>query len=241
MQLSIFWRLVITSLIIITVMGGVNIYALFQLRQLTAMSTQMASYHYPAAESAKRLLGSLYAQLNSEKKYLATRDRAFLTNLTEEVDEFERNLQLLRGRESSSQGLTLLQKTDELLKERLKLFQDEFETTKRKIRQITPEYEHRRDGLMDRMSASIQSYIDLHEARVSVGVTESRASAAQAEAVTEQLVLVALVFGVGLAGIASYTILRPLRQLQGHIKQIGQGNLGASLQINAPAELRELV
>ncbi len=222
-------------------MGGVNIYALFQLRQLTAMSTQMASYHYPAAESAKRLLGSLYAQLNSEKKYLATRDRAFLTNLTEEVDEFERNLQLLRGRESSSQGLTLLQKTHELLQERLKLFQDEFETTKRKIRQITPEYEHRRDGLMDRMSASIQSYIDLHEARVSVGVTESRASAAQAEAVTEQLVLVALVFGVGLAGIASYTILRPLRQLQGHIKQIGQGNLGASLQINAPAELRELV
>lgn len=241
MQLSIFWRLVITSLIIITVMGGVNIYALFQLRQLTAMSTQMASYHYPAAESAKRLLGSLYAQLNSEKKYLATRDRAFLTNLTEEVDEFERNLQLLRGRESSSQGLTLLQKTHELLQERLKLFQDEFETTKRKIRQITPEYEHRRDGLMDRMSVSIQSYIDLHEARVSVGVTESRASAAQAEAVTEQLVLVALVFGVGLAGIASYTILRPLRQLQGHIKQIGQGNLGASLQINAPAELRELV
>jgi len=241
MQLSIFWRLVITSLIIIMVMGGVNIYALFQLRQLTAMSTQMASYHYPAAESAKRLLGSLYAQLNSEKKYLATRDRTFLTNLTEEVDEFQRSLQLLRGQESSSQGLTLLQQTDELLKERLKLFQDEFETTKRKIHQTTPEYEHRRDGLMDRMSASIQGYIDLHEARVSVGVTESRASAAQAEAVTEQLVLVALVFGVGLAGIASYTILRPLRQLQGHIKQMGQGNLGASLQIKAPAELRELV
>jgi len=241
MQLSIFWRLVITSLIIIMVMGGVNIYALFQLRQLTAMSTQMASYHYPAAESAKRLLGSLYAQLNSEKKYHATRDRTFLTNLTEEVDEFQRSLQLLRGQESSSQGLTLLQQTDELLKERLKLFQDEFETTKRKIRQTTPEYEHRRDDLMDRMSASIQGYIDLHEARVSVGVTESRASAAQAEAVTEQLVLVALVFGVGLAGIASYTILRPLRQLQGHIKQIGQGNFGASLQINAPGELRELV
>ncbi|CUS32770.1 putative Sensor histidine kinase [Candidatus Nitrospira nitrificans] len=241
MQLSIFWRLVMTSLIIITVMGGVNIYALFQLRQLTSMSTQMASYHYPAAESAKRLLGSLYAQLNSEKKYLATRDRTFLTNLNEEVDEFQRSLQLLRGQESSSQGLTLLQKTDDLLRERLKLFQDEFQIVKGKARQAAPDYEHRRDGMMDRMSASIQSYIDLHEARVSVGVTESRASAAQAEAVTEQLVLVALVFGVGLAGIASYTILRPLRQLQGHIKQIGQGNFGASLQIKAPAELRELV
>ena len=243
MQLSIFGRLVMTSLVIIAVMGGVNIYALFQLRQLTAMSTQMASYHYPAAESAKRLLGSLYAQLNSEKKYLATRDHTFLTNLTEEVGEFQRSLQLLRGQESSSQGLKLLQETDELLKERVKLFQDEIQIAqgKGKIRQADPESDIRRDALMDRMSFSIQGYIDLHEARVSVGVTESRASAAQAEAVTEQLVLVALVFGLGLAGIASYTILRPLRQLQGHIKQIGQGNFGESLQIKAPAELRELV
>jgi len=230
-----------TSLVIITVMGGVNIYALLQLRQLTAMSTQMASYHYPAAESAKRLLGSLYAQLNSEKKYLATRDHTFLTNLTEEVDEFKRSLQSLRDQESSPQGLKLLQETDELLKEQLQLFQDESQIAKGKIDQPTPEYENRRDGLMDRMSASIQGYVDLHETRVNVGVTESRASAAQAEAVTEQLVLVALVFGLGLAGIASYTILHPLRQLQGHIKQIGQGNLGASLQIKAPAELRELV
>lgn len=243
MQLSIFWRLVMASLVIITVMGGVNIYALFQLRQLTAMSTEMASYHYPAAESAKRLLGSLFAQLNSEKKYLATRDHTFLTNLNEEVDEFQRSLQLLRVQESSSQGLTLLQETDELLTEQLKLFQDEFQTVKGKgtFRQATPGYDNRRDVLMDRMSSAIQGYIDLHEARVSVGVTESRASAAQAEAVTEQLVLVALVFGLGLAGIASYTILRPLRQLQGHIKQIGQGNFGASLQIRAPAELRDLV
>ncbi|MDK2744596.1 MAG: HAMP domain-containing protein [Nitrospira sp.] len=241
MRLSIFWRLVMTSLVIITVMGGVNLYALFQLRQLTAMSTQMASYHYPAVESAKRLLGSVYAQLNSEKKFLATKDQTFLTNLTEEVDEFQRNLQLLQNQENSTQGLKLLRETGDLLQERLRLFRDEFQKAKGRSRQAILEYETKRDALMDQMSASIQSYIDLHEVRVSVGVSESRSSAAQAEAVTEQLVLVALVFGLGLAGIASYTILRPLRQLQGHIKQIGQGNFGTSLQIKAPAELRDLV
>lgn len=60
MKLSIFWRLVLTSLLIIIVMAGVNLYALFQLRELTVLSTEMASYHYPAVESAKRLVGSLY-------------------------------------------------------------------------------------------------------------------------------------------------------------------------------------
>ncbi|MBL8075023.1 MAG: HAMP domain-containing histidine kinase [Nitrospira sp.] len=241
MRLSIFWRLVLTSLVIIAVMAGVNLYALFQLRQLTAMSTQMASYHYPAVESAKRLLGSLFAQLNSEKKFLATKDRTFLINVTEEVEEFQRVLQGLRGQESSARGLTLLQETGELQKERMHLFDTAIQATTGSIHHGIVDYASKRDSLMDRMSFTLQNYIDLHEARVSVGVTESRASAAQAEAVTEQLVLVALMFGLGLAGVASYTILRPLRELQGHIKQIGQGNFGASLQIKAPAELRELV
>ena len=241
MRLSIFWRLVLTSLVIIAVMGGVNLYALIQLKQLTAMSTEMASYHYPAVESAKRLLGSLYAQLNSEKKYMATMDGAFLTNFNEEVEEFQRSLQLLRSQENSPQGLLLLQETGRLLQERLVIFHDEFNRVKAKTLTTVPGYENRRDALLDRMSSSIQSYIDLHEARVSVGVSESRASAVQAEAVIQQLILVALVFGLGLAGIASYTILRPLRELEGHIKQIGQGNFGTPLQINGPTELKDLV
>jgi two-component system, NtrC family, sensor histidine kinase GlrK len=240
-RLSIFWRLVLTSFVIIAVMGSVNLYALIQLRQLTAMSTEMASYHYPAVESAKRLLGSLYAQLNSEKKYIATRDRTFLTNFNEEVEEFQRSLQHLRGQENSPQGMGLLDEASRLLQERLVLFHDEFLPAQTKTLTTVPGYENRRDTLMDRMSASIQSYIDMHEARVSVGVSESRASAAQAEAVTEQLVLVALAFGLGLAAVASYTILRPLRELQGHIKKIGQGNFGTPLQIRAPAELKDLV
>jgi two-component system sensor histidine kinase GlrK len=94
---------------------------------------------------------------------------------------------------------------------------------------------------MDRISATLQQFINLHETGISVGVSRSRESSAQAEAVTEQLVLLALVFGIALAGFASYTILRPLRQLQNHIKQIGQGNFRTSLNIRAPSELRDLV
>jgi two-component system, NtrC family, sensor histidine kinase GlrK len=204
------------------------------------MSTEMASYHYPAVDSAKRLMGSLYAQLNSEKKYIATKDAAFLTNFNEEVEEFQRSLQHLRSQETSPQGLHLLQETGRLHQERLALFH-EFELLSEKSGPLVADYESRRDGILDRISSSIQGYVDVHEARISVGVSESRASAAQAEAVTEQLVLLALVFGLALAGIASYTILRPLRQLQGHIKTIGQGNFGVPLQITAPTELKELV
>jgi two-component system sensor histidine kinase GlrK len=241
MRLSIFWRIVLTSLIIIVVMAGVNLYALFQLRQLAALSADMASHHYPAIESAKRLHGSLFDQLNSEKKYLAVRDATFRHHFDEEVGEFHRNIEMLEAQEASAQGRRLLHDVKRLQQERLTIFYAELEGDVATSGTPSSGYEARRDALTDRMTATLQNFIDLHQASLSVGVSRSRESSAQAEAVTEQLVLVALVFGIGLAGIASYTILRPLRQLQGHIKQIGQGNFRTSLNIRAPSELRDLV
>ena len=58
MRVSIFWRLALGSLAIIVVMAGVNLYALIQLRQLAAVSTELVSYRYPAIETAKRLLAT---------------------------------------------------------------------------------------------------------------------------------------------------------------------------------------
>ena len=91
-----------------------------------------------------------------------------------------------------------------------------------------------------RISSTLRKYIGLHEARIAVGVDESRASSVHAESVTRQLVLVALVFGLGLAAVASYNILRPLRRLQAVIQEMGQGNFRASLDSQAPRESREL-
>lgn len=241
MHLSIFWRLVLTCLVIIVVMAGVNLYALFQLRQLTALSTDMVLSHYPAVDAAKHLQAALFEQLNSEKKYLATKDHTFLRNFNEEVEEFQRNLQHLRTQETGLPGMSGLQETGRLFQDRLVLAHEEFARVADPAASKSPDYEARRDLLMDRMAATIQGYVELHEARISAGVIESRARAAQAEAATEQLVLVALVFGLGLAGIASYSILFPLRQLQGHIKRIGQGHFGTPLRISAPPELRDLV
>ena len=240
-RLSIFWRIILTSLVIIAVMAGVNVYALFQLRQLTALSANMATHHYPAIESAKHLLIVLYAQLNSEKKYLVVRDATFLRHFDEEVDEFQRGLQTLERQELTSQGINLLNNIKYLQQERLTMLHEKLESKASSRALPSESYEDRRDVLMDRISATLKQFIDLHETGISVGVIRSQESSAKAEVVTEQLVLLAFVFGITLAGFASYSILRPLRQLQSHIKQIGQGNFRASLNIQAPSELRGLV
>src|SRR5881296_3558496 len=152
-KLSIFWRLALSSLAIIIVVAGVNFYALSQLRQLTALSTELVSYHYPSIDTAKRLLANLYTQLGSEKKYLAVRDLAFVRDFAQEVDEFRQILTTLQEQESAPDGQKLLKEVDRL---------------------------H-------------QGYLD------------------------------------------------PLRRVQEHIRQIGQGTFGRSVNVEAPSDLRELV
>lgn len=241
MGLSIFWRLALGSLAIIVVVAGVNIYALSQLRQLSALSTELVSYHYPAIETAKRLIASLYTQLRSEKKYLAVRDEAFLKDFDEEVEEFRKTLTFLVNREASPQGQKLLQDVERLHDEYLALFREAATRQSGPPHKPSARYENQRDTLMAQMPNILTAYGDLHEDRVGTMVKESRERSVRAETITRQLVILALLLGLVLAGVASYSILRPLRRLQEHIRIIGQGHFGGSLEVAAPSDLRELV
>lgn len=241
MRLSIFWRLALGSLAIIVVMAGVNLYALIQLRQLTAVSIELVTYRYPAIETAKRLLNSLYTQLQSEKKYFAVRDATFFSDFDEEAEEFQRTLTALQQQETSPQGQKLLKEIQRLHQEYQTLFRSRSDQPTDLTPEPAPGYESRRDALIERVTGTLQVYVGLHEAKVTTGVRDSRISAARAEAATQQLVLVTLLLGLGLAGIASYSILRPLRRLQEHIRRIGQGSFGTPVEVEAPSDLRELV
>ncbi len=240
MKLSIFWRLALSCLAIIAVMAGVNFYALNQLQQLTVLSTELVSYHYPAIDTAKRLLASLMTQLRSEKKYLAVPDPIFLGDFDGEAEDFRRTLAALLEQESAADTQRLLKGLERLHQEYETLFHGAAD--RRSSHNPKPvSYEVQRDTLMVRMTAALDAYVNLHEERVGALVSDSRARSARAEIMTQQLVIAAILLGLGLAGIATYSILYPLRQLQEHIRRIGQGQFGQSVDVAAPYDLRELV
>lgn len=241
MRLSIFWRLALGSLAIIVVVAGVNFYAINQLRMLTALSTELVSFQYPAIEAAKRLLTGLYAQLRNEKKYLAVRDAVFLRDFDDEAGEFQASLASLLDQETDQNGRQLLTNLGKLHEEYRALVHRYVAEPAQPSSATARDYEGQRDALFMKMTEILGSSVRLHEARVSTLVSDSQARSARAEAVTQQLVLLAILLGLALAGIASYSILHPLRRLQEHIRQIGQGRFGPSVEVVAPRDLQELV
>lgn len=240
MRLSIFWRLVLTYLVIIVVMTAVNIYALVQIRALAGLNTEVGSRHHLEIDSGKRLLTSFYEQIQSEKKYVAVPAATFLEHFDAESKDFQQVLHNVQIRDASDPESRLLKEVEHLQQAHLALFHRQLAESGRQRMESGPESDEQRDALVSKMAATLQQYIGLHEARIVTGVKESLASSIHAESVTRHLVLVALLFGLGMAAVASYNILRPLRRLQATIQEMGQGNFRAVLDGRAPRELREL-
>ena len=240
-RLSIFWRSALGYLTIIALVVGVNLYVLNQLRVLTDSGAELVIHHFPAVETSKRLITSLYAQLKSDKQYLVLRDTVLLKEFLEEAENFRKTLKALQEQEESPKTLELLIQTTRLHEEFHTLFLSEgVEQTDRSEISISS-YESRRDTLVDSMTETINSYITLQESSIGGILRDTHVRSVQAVDISRQLMIMALLLGLGLAGVASYSILRPLRRVQGQIRRIGQGQFGRTVPVTVPHELRELV
>jgi two-component system sensor histidine kinase GlrK len=237
MRLSIFWRLVLSSLAIVALMAAVDLYALRQVRQLTALSTQLVSAHYPAIENAQLLITNLYSQFRSQKQYLAVRDAVFLKNFEEEGEQFRQLFIKVLSQEGSAERRSLLEGVLKLYEQHQILFQQDM----RRSRPASAAGHDRRERLIDEMTERLQTYVDLHVIKIGAVMTEARERSSHAEKITSELGLGTLLLALGLAGLTSYSILRPLRRLQEQFQRIGQGNFSGSLDISVPRDLRPLV
>jgi two-component system, NtrC family, sensor histidine kinase GlrK len=241
MRVSIFWRLTIGFLTIIALVTAVNLFALHQIRQITELSTRLVADHYPAIESAKWLIDRLYAQVRSEKKYLAVRDDVFLAHFDDDAREFRHTLAALKEQESSPEAQGTLKDVENLHDEYRILFHSEARFQPALGHKLSKGYEPRRDRIVNGVIKSLETFIDFHEATVNTVVNDARRRSEQAGVVTKQLVMIALCVGLLLAALATYSILSPLRRLQEHIRQIGQGNFKTDVDVQAPSDLAALV
>lgn len=240
-RLSIFWRLTLGYLTIFALVIGVNWYILNQFRVLTDLGAELATHHFPAVETAKRLITSLYSQLKSDKQYLVLRDTTLLKEFLQEAENFRKTLQALEEEEQPGEPLEILKQTRAYHEDFHTLFLSVGVEQADRSPMAVAEYEAKRDALIDKMTKAINFYITAQEASVGDILRNSHLKSVETQKITQQLLLMALILGLGLAGIASYSILRPLRRVKAQIRRIGQGQFGGTIPLAVPQELRELV
>jgi len=240
-RLSIFWRLALGYVTILALVIGVNLYILNQFRALTDLGAELVTHHFPAVATAKQLITSLYAQLKSDKQYLVLRDTTLLKDFLQEAENFRKTLAALEDQEREGITREALQKVKAHHEEFHTLFLNVGVEQADRSPHAIANYEQHRDRLIDAMTQAITAYITSQEASVGAILRDSHLRSVQAQELTQQLLMMALVLGLGLAGIASYSILRPLRRVKAQIHRIGQGHFGGTISQAVPQELRDLV
>ena len=240
-HLSIFWRLALGYVTILALVIGVNLYILNQFRAITELGAELATHHFPAVETAKQLITSLYAQLKSDKQYLVLRDTTLLKDFLQEAENFRKTLVALEDQEQVGTTREALQKVKAHHEEFHTLFLSVGVEQADRAPLAIANYESKRDTLIEAMTQAINAYISSQEASVGAILRDSHLRSVQAQEITQQLLMMALVLGLGLAGIASYSILRPLRRVNAQIRRIGKGQFGGTISLAVPQELRNLV
>jgi len=240
-RLSIFGRLTVGFLAIILVMAAVSTFALYQIRQIIEQSTALVSHHYPAIDAAQWLLSSVYAQERSDREYLAVGDPVFLKRFREESDEYRRIIASLKDQDVSQESRESLIEAEALQDQYHVLFNRHAKLKASASRERMAEYDSRRKALIGQITTALQSSLDIHERLVAGALKDSVRRSQQTEQLTTYFVIAAVILGVGFAGVATYSILSPLRRLQEHIRTIGQGEFGGAINVPVPSDLYDLV
>jgi two-component system, NtrC family, sensor histidine kinase GlrK len=240
-RLSIFGRLTVGFLAIILVMATVSTFALYQIRQIIEQSTALVSHHYPAIDAAQWLLSSVYAQERSDREYLAVGDSLFLKRFREESDEYRRIIASLKDQDVSQESRESLIEAEALQEQYGVLFNRHAKLKASASRERMTEYDSRRKALIGQITTALQSSLDIHERLVAEALKDSVRRSQQTERLTTYFVIAAVILGVGFAGVATYSILSPLRRLQEHIRTIGQGEFRGTIDVPVPSDLCKLV
>lgn len=240
-RLSIFGRLTIGFLAIILIMASVSLFALYQIRQIIDQSTSLVAHHYPAIDTAKWLLANIYAQERSDREYLAVGDHVFLKKFNEETEEFRRTIASLKDQDGSEASRQFLIEAASLQEQYALLFHRHVKSKASRPYQKPADYESRRKALIGEISSALQSALNIHEALVAEALKDSLQRSQQANRLTTYLGVAAVILGIGFAGVATYTILAPLRRLQEHIRKIGQGEFKNAINVPVPSDLCDLV
>jgi two-component system sensor histidine kinase GlrK len=231
-RLTIFWRVILAQILLITLIFIASFYALSQLNWLTNLSTNILTTDATCIETEKQLLQIFLAQIRNAEKYLLLRDKAFYQRVTQGNTDFNSALEKIAH-------LIDLPQEEHLLGEIRDLHT---RYTEGLGTALSPKSSWRKqktevsEGIIER----INTLIRLREAEVAHKTKTARDQAAHAAEIMGWLTIGGVSIAVLLAYFLARGVSRPLRKLAEELRGIGKGEFHRSFPIHAPKEVSEL-
>jgi two-component system, NtrC family, sensor histidine kinase GlrK len=231
-HLTIFWRIILAQIALITLIIVVNFYALSQLNQLTSQSAAIVSRDMACVNEAKRLLKIFLAQMRNAEKYALLQDMTFYNHFVDANKDFENGIRRLARLVDSRQEQDVL--------ERVHRWHAQYAATLSVPLSHHSAAQQERNDIGNGITASVDELIRRREEAIAQKTTSARDQAAVAARVVTWLTFGGISLAVIFAYFHARSVTRPLKQLTQELRLVGRGEFQRFLDIETPEEVGEL-
>jgi two-component system, NtrC family, sensor histidine kinase GlrK len=240
MRLTIFSRLMIGYITLVSLVILVSVYAILRLHQLNAGTRHILNIDNRILDHQEKLADSILSQLRYEKKYVLTKDTLLYEQFLSAKGDFTKFLSELllivdtaEKKDSLRKIKNHYQRFQSLIEKEVEYVRGSQHYSKRSYEQ---EMEKASDGILEELKKlEVYSRHDIQQRMKMLG--ESSASARKL-VITMSAIAIVLVIVTSFLNTRSIT--QPLRILMEKTKEISKGVFDDNLNITSPPEISEL-
>ncbi len=240
MKWSIFSRLMTGYLVLLIMATGVSAYAIIQLRFMREVTHSIILVENPLMDLYKNLSDAVLSEQRYEKKYVIMHDAVLYEGFRKSNAEFEQYLQdAMRIADSAELKAALSDAADRHLFYQA-LFDEEVEYLKAGQPYDAAWYNENKEAFVNTLLDDLMQVRVLSQASMVAKVKQLSEAGTRATSAAMVTTAAAVVIGVVLSLIITWSITKPLAMMKKKTAEIGNGYYEADLKISSPPEIAAL-
>jgi GGDEF domain-containing protein len=240
MKLTISRKMLMSYLAMAAIAIIASVYAIYSLQNLNELAYTIIDQDFFVTDISKNMVDTLVAQEAAEKKYLILKDQSIAELFWSRSEEFNNSLKNsikinIPGISATLSRLLILHnRYDELFRQEMELIQDN------RVEEAVKLSETESQKTIEEIATSLREIRMKAEENIDTRMNLIKMRGIQASRMTITLTVISLLVGLALALIITYTISKPLKELEKATGLIAEGQFDYNLNINRKDEIGSL-
>lgn len=240
MKITIFSRLAIGYIIILSMVVSSSIYALYQLGKVNEVTRSVLEFDNRMLDLQKNLTDSLLSQMRNEKKYIVLEDDSLHDRFLLATADFKKDLQNALSLKMSPEVQQILKRIKRFHNIYESLVMDEGQNIKNKKSYDTKKYDLEKENTINKVFNDLKKVEEFCRRDTYYKIKQLDIAVTNSYSVALVIIAATLLAGVVISVIITGNITRSLSVMKKKTHEIAKGNFDISLQHSSLPEMNEL-
>jgi two-component system sensor histidine kinase GlrK len=240
MKITIFSRLAIGYIIILSMVVFSSIYELYQLGKVNEVTRSVLEVDNRLLDLQKNLTDSLLSQMRYEKKYIVLEDDSLHDRFLLATGDFKKDLQNALSFKMSPEVEQILNRVERFHNSYQSLVVEESQNIKKKKPYDTKKYDLEKEVTINKVFNDLKKLEDFSRRETYNKIKQLDIAVTDSYSVALAIIAATILAGVVISIVITGNITRPLSTMKKKTHEIAKGNFDISLQHSSLPEMNEL-